>query len=102
MNSGPIISSVPAVCSPAYWPTKLEKPSQARSGTGSRSNSSTGSSCFVEVSSAMHGSYRARGAGGGAARARSRMGPNSPAGTGCTLSMSCGSNRVPYRKFSSL
>ena len=45
MNSGPIISSVPAVCSPAYWPTKLEKPSQARSGTGSRSYSSTGSSC---------------------------------------------------------
>ena len=28
-NSGPIISSVPAVCSPAYMPTKLLKPEQA-------------------------------------------------------------------------
>jgi len=59
MNSGPIMSSVPAVCSPAYWPTKLENPSRARSGTGSRSYSSTGSSCRVVVSSAMHASYRA-------------------------------------------
>lgn len=31
----------------------------------------------------------------------SRMCPSSPAGTGCTLSMSCGSNRTPYFKLSS-
>ena len=38
-NSGPIISSVPAVCSPAYCPRKLLNPSCALSGTGSRSYS---------------------------------------------------------------
>ena len=102
MNSGPIISSVPAVCSPAYWPTKLEKPSRARSGTGSRSYSSTGSACEALCSSAMRGSYRVAVAARAAGAATRRMGPKSPAGTGCTLSMSCGSNRVPYRRFSSL
>jgi hypothetical protein len=55
MKSGPIMSSVPAVCSPAYWPTKLEKPSQARAGTGSRSYSSTGSVWVAIVVSAMSG-----------------------------------------------
>ena len=38
-NSGPIISSVPAQCSPAYIPTKLLNPNRAFSGTGSRSYS---------------------------------------------------------------
>ena len=102
MNSGPIINSVPAVCSPAYWPTKLEKPSLARSGTGSRSNSSTGSPPRAVVWSAMCASYRAGVAGGRAATETRRMGPKSPAGTGCTLPMSWGSKRVPYRRFSSL
>ena len=36
------MSSVPAVCSPAYIPMKLRKPRRDRFGTGSRSNSSLG------------------------------------------------------------
>ena len=95
MNSGPIINSVPAVCSPAYWPTKLEKPSSARSGTGSRSNSSAGPAWWMVGPSAMRAPYRVAAVRGWAGAATSRIGPNSPAGTGCTLSMSCGSNLVP-------
>ena len=38
-NSGPIINSVPAQCSPAYMPTKLFSPSSDSRGTGWRSYS---------------------------------------------------------------
>jgi hypothetical protein len=40
MKSGPIINSVPAVCSPAYIPQKARCPRRAFSGTGVLSNSS--------------------------------------------------------------
>ena len=55
-NSGPIISSVPAQCSPAYMPMKLLKPSWARAGTGSRSNSVPGGASSTPISGATSGS----------------------------------------------
>ena len=39
MNNGPIMNSVPAVCSPAYMPQKELGPLSLVAGTGSRSNS---------------------------------------------------------------
>ncbi len=119
MNSGPSMSSVPEVCSPAYCPRKLENPSHAFSGTGSRSYSSTGSFLREAVSSAMpvpspwaepnpradvkarssmglpHLPADQRDAAGPAGAATSRIGPSRPAGTGTTLFMSCGSKRDP-------
>ena len=48
-NSGPIMISVPAVCSPAYIPKKLLKPKRERCGTGSRSNSSVVVSLLSDI-----------------------------------------------------